>query len=94
MNDFDELMEQLEDAGALLLEPRATYDRALIGISEGIASSGVAVYDAAKCVAALMADNDWDEDEAREWFDFNTSGAYVGEATPIFVNVLALAPSA
>jgi hypothetical protein len=26
-------------------------------------------------------------DEALEWFNYNTSGAYVGEATPIFVNV-------
>jgi hypothetical protein len=88
VSQFDALLDQLEDAEALLLEPRATYDRALIGITEGIASSGVAVYDAAKCIQALAEDNDWPYDEALEWFNFNTSGAYVGEATPIFVNVL------
>jgi hypothetical protein len=88
MIDFDVLMELLEDAEALLLEPRATYDRALIGISEGVRGAGVAVYDSAKCIAALVEDNEWDYDEAVEWFEFNTSGAYVGEKTPLFVNVV------
>jgi hypothetical protein len=92
MIDLDVLMELLEEAEALLLEPRATYDRALIGISEGCHSAGVAVYDSAKCIAALVEDNEWDHDEAVEWFEFNTSGAYVGEKTPLFVNLVVRTP--
>lgn len=88
MTDLDVLMDMLEEAEALLLEPRDTYDRALIGITEGGIGQEVAVYDAAKCIEALVEDNGWDYDEALEWFNFNTSGAYVGEATPIFVNVV------
>jgi hypothetical protein len=32
-----------------------------------------------------MADNDWTEEEAEEWFEYNVQGAYVGEATPAFM---------
>ena len=35
----------------------------------------------------LMNDNNWDEEEAIEWFNFNTIGSWVGEDTPIFVNM-------
>lgn len=87
MTDLDVLMDLLEEAEALLLEPRDTFDRALIGITEGLGQD-VAVYDVAKCVAALMDMNGWDHDEALEWFDYNTVSAYVGEATPVFVNVM------
>ena len=31
--------------------------------------------------------NDWTEDEAIEWVDYNVVGAYVGEDTPIFVKL-------
>ena len=34
----------------------------------------------------LMHDNKWSEEEALEWFDFNTIGAWVGDDTPIFIN--------
>lgn len=87
MTDFDVLMEMLEEAEALLLEPREVFDVALIGITEGGMGREVAVYDSAKCIAALAAQNDWDKEEAVEFFNFNTLGAYVGEATPLFVNV-------
>lgn len=88
MTDLEVLMDMLEEAEALVLEPRATFDRALIGISEGGMGQEVAVYDAAKCIAALMEVDGMDHDEAQEYFSFNTLGAYVGEATPIFVNVV------
>jgi len=31
--------------------------------------------------------NDWTEEEAIEWVDYNVVGAYVGEGTPIFVKL-------
>ena len=34
----------------------------------------------------LMHDNKWSEEEALEWFHFNTIGAWVGDKTPIFIN--------
>lgn len=87
MHDLEALMDQLEEAEALLLEPREHFDDALVGIT---VSNGqeVAVYDVSRCIDALMRAHTWDYDTASEWFDFNTMGAYVGEATPIFINLL------
>ena len=31
-----------------------------------------------------MNNNDWTEEEAIEWMDFNVVNSYVGEGTPIF----------
>lgn len=88
MTDLADLMDQLEEAEALLLEPREFFDDALIGITEGGHGQEVAVYEAGLCIKALMRAYNWDEDEAREWFEFNTLGAYVGEASPMFITLL------
>ena len=76
---------------AMLLEPREVYDPALIGITDfpndswpRKASVHVAVYDVDRCLEAIMAWQGCDFDAARDWFGFNTSGAWVGEGTPTF----------
>ena len=33
-----------------------------------------------------MEINDWDEDEAYEWYNYNIVDGFVGELTPIFVD--------
>jgi hypothetical protein len=88
MIDLDTLHEQLEEAGALLLEPRGVYDSALIGITEGNFGNRVAVYETGKVIQALMDAHDWEYEDAQEWFDFNVAGAYVGESTPQFMDLL------
>ena len=59
------------------------YDRAIkgIGFRDNIP---VVLYSSNKCIQQLMEDNKWNYEEALEWFDFNTLGAYVGENTPLF----------
>lgn len=76
---------------ALLLEPREFFDAALAGTTDepkdhwprqgGIT---VAVYDRERCVEAIAAWLGCDLDEAVEWYEFNTAGAWVGEGTPVF----------
>lgn len=88
MIDFDSLMDQLEEAEALLLEPREFFDDAIVGITEGGTGQRVAVYDCGKCIGALMKGNEWDFETAQEWFEFNTVDAYMGEGTPLFVDLL------
>jgi hypothetical protein len=40
------------------------------------------------CLIATMArDNGWADDEAREFFEFDVLGAYVGDKSPVFVDV-------
>ena len=64
------------------------YEKAFIGTTiSAFGRKQVALYDYDKCIMILMNDNDWNEEEAIEWFNFNTIGSWVGEGTPIFVNV-------
>jgi hypothetical protein len=72
-----------EDESVLLADG---YEDALIGTAD-IRSTIVAVYDANKCVEILMKRDGMSFEEATEFFEFNTLGAYVGEQTPIFVNM-------
>ncbi len=63
---------------------------AIIGWSDSWQSGGQrvprVVYDAQKCVEIIMERDGVSWEDAHEHFDFNVTGAYVGERTPIFVN--------
>jgi len=43
------------------------------------------VYDYEKCVQVLISRDGMDYDDADEFLQFNTLGAYVGEHGPLFV---------
>lgn len=60
------------------------FDDALIGIDQ---VNYVAVYDVDKCIDILKETSGMTQQEALEWFEFNTLGAYVGEYTPRFIKV-------
>ena len=45
------------------------------------------VYDAVKIIQILM-EQGMDETEALEYFDFNIAGAYLGNNTPVIINIL------
>jgi hypothetical protein len=72
------------DLELLLLDPPEVFDRAIVGVVYGFNQEPAVLYDEAQCLAGLVASG-MDEDEAREWFDYNTIGAYLGEATPRFL---------
>lgn len=61
------------------------FEDAVIGIAERCSQPALVVYDADKCVELLMQDSDMDEEEAREYFEFNTIGAWAGPGTPLFL---------
>jgi hypothetical protein len=60
------------------------FDDAIIGHAYTPGRGDYVVYDAEKCIEILMAQG-MDEDTAREYFEFNTEGAWVGEGTPVFM---------
>ena len=62
-------------------------DEALIGTAYRIDLGEILVYDYDKCVEIFMDINDWTEEEAIEWGDYNGVGAYIGEGTPVFVKL-------
>ena len=74
------LEEGFED---IIIFKNPSYDDALIGVSE----DNRAVYDYYKMVERLMKEEDWTEEEAEDWVNYNTIRAlpYMGEGTPIIM---------
>ena len=60
------------------------FDDALIGVVERCGKPAVVVYDRHRCIELLVAEG-MNEDEAEEYFQFNTEGAWVGERTPAYL---------
>lgn len=77
-------LDDLEANEACLLEPRDEYDACVIGLGRRFSSGPLAVYSISK-VIKVMEGWGMDTEEAVEFFEFNTLGAWMGEGTPIFV---------
>tara|TARA_R100000306_G_C4284250_1_gene96722 strand:- start:93 stop:389 length:297 start_codon:yes stop_codon:yes gene_type:complete len=64
---------------------------ALVGTCSRAGGMGpVALYDSDKCIEILMKIDGMDYEEAVEFFDFNIQGAWVGDQTPVFANILVI----
>ena len=61
------------------------FDEAIIGIGQRCSQRDAVVYDADKMVKLLAGREGWEYDEALEFLEFNTFGAWVGEHTPIWM---------
>jgi hypothetical protein len=61
------------------------FEAAIVGIAERCGKEPLVVYDAGKCVQILVERDGMDEDEALEFFNFNTLGAWMGDNTPLFL---------
>jgi hypothetical protein len=77
---IDRLEEENPD---VILYP--DYEEALIGICRRKGMNPVAIYDQKKCIDILIQDG-MTEEEAIEWFQYNTIDAWVGENTPCFLD--------
>jgi hypothetical protein len=80
---LDEILEWIDAFGDLEEEQILTadgFDDAVIGIDE---KSLRIIYSVSKCLEILM-EQGMSEEEAQEFFEFNVSGAYMGEKTPIW----------
>lgn len=53
----------------------------------GCTPSGVAVYNLDRIVEIVMEDDEMTEEEAIDYVQFNIVDAYIGEKTPIFVEM-------
>lgn len=62
------------------------FDGAIIGIDANVERI---VYDKYKMIEILMAQG-WDHDDALEHLEYNVWCAYVGEHTPIYVDVMGI----
>lgn len=68
----------------LFLDPPEDFDRCIVGVVYRCGFEPVVCYDQDEVVNSLMLGG-MDRDEALEFFDFNTAGAYVGPKTPMFL---------
>lgn len=62
------------------------YDNALLGVGVRF-NNLVAVYDQARCIDLLVERDGMDREEAVDFFESNTLGAWHGEGTPVFMVV-------
>jgi hypothetical protein len=60
------------------------FDEAVIGIE---INTGRLVYDIFKMRELLIKNDGMSSDDAMEYLDFNVLGAYMGEKTPIYVQI-------
>ena len=86
----DELLEYYGDGDLTLLSADG-YDAAILGVAGGFDEPRL-VYSVSKILQILMDGDDEPETDgddkhtrAREWFDYNIAGGYVGEQTPVWV---------
>lgn len=74
---IDRIMEWFPEQEIVLADG---FDKAIIGVSN---NDMRVIYSKSLCIDILMSQG-MDEDEALEYFEYNVSGAYVGERTPIW----------
>jgi hypothetical protein len=81
--ELDENLEQFE------VKTADGFEDALIGmVSRFGMETPVALYDRRKCLQILMERDGMDYEGAVEFFDFNVIGAWVGEGTPAFADLI------
>ena len=74
---IDRIMEWFPEEEIVLADG---FDKAIIGVSN---NDMRVIYSKSLCIDILMSQG-MDEDEALEYFEYNVSGAYLGEKTPIW----------
>ena len=63
-------------------------DDCIIGMCSVYGNTPIIAYDTEKIINTLRKRDGMTIEEAQEYFEFNISGSYVGENTPVFIAVL------
>jgi len=77
---LDQIIESYPDEELLIADG---FDKAIIGVDE---KSMRLIYSVSKCLEIIIIDSQsgMSYEEAIEYFEFNVSGSYMGEKTPIW----------
>ena len=78
---LEEIIEKFPDEEFLKADG---FDNAIIGVEP---NSMRLVYDREKMISILIEDEELTELDAIEYLEFNTWNAYVGEKTPIYIEM-------
>lgn len=87
MSDRESYKELLAESNDEMLFSDG-FEDALIGICHQFGRPPVAAYDYEKCIRILMDRDGMTDIEAVEFFEFNVSGAWVGENTPVYIEMV------
>ena len=87
IDQVDEFADGVEEELLFLGEhdERKRFEPAILGIAHRFGMQPVVTYDYRKVIGIFA--EDMSHEEAQEYFDFNVIGAWVGEGTPIFIEV-------
>jgi hypothetical protein len=81
MTTREQILGTVEEA--LFLDP-ADYDEAIIGVAYRFGMMPVVAYDRTRVIDILA--RDMPREDAEEFFEFNTIGAWMGDSTPVFID--------
>lgn len=84
---IDEVLEYLGEIESEALYP-TDLKEAIIGVVERFGQPPLVLLDREKCIEILVKRDDMTEEEAEEFFEFNTIGAWIGEGTPCFATLI------
>jgi|TARA_R100000049_G_C1932786_1_gene76646 hypothetical protein len=84
----DELSD--EWGGELLFLSEEYYDKCVVGVVEMFGRPPLVCYDKQMVLDTLVEHGIENPEEALEYFEFNIIGAWVGESTPVFLEIAKL----
>ena len=84
MNRREQLAEEADDPELLFADG---FDEAILGTVDRFGQETAVLYDRQKVLEILMRDK-MTYEEAEEYFSFNIIGAWIGDRTPAFAQLL------
>ena len=85
---MSEMEEELKKEETTLMKAEG-FDHCIMGLSR-VANSYSIAYDEDKVISTLCDRDGMSLDDAREYYEFNIAGAFVGGGTPTFVRIMSL----
>jgi hypothetical protein len=64
------------------------FDEAIIGYTRNSSSEVVCVYNIGRILEILVGEHNMTQEEAIEYYDFNIEPSYMGEHSPIYMDLL------
>ena len=84
MNKKEKILDQYPENEFTFLPDE--FDHAIVGVIESFGSELKICYDKDEVIGQYVHEG-MSYDEAIEFFEYNTIGAYVGETTPVFMTI-------
>jgi len=84
---IDQILELISELNDQAVFPEGLED-AIIGYVERAGTAPLVLLDTNKCISILRTEENMSLDEAKEYFEYNILGAFVGDHTPCFATLL------